>query len=194
MLAWLSRPSWLSPGAGWCAFYLHPDFIMLRRGPSLPFNSPHAPVRVRVRASACVLVPAHTSAGACPPVPGGARVPSCARLCVAACVGGRACARLPSRVPASRACASLLACSRVRLRMLASRVRPVLTLPSLAGLTVPGCGGRRSTTGLSSGLHPRRYRLSPACSAVSFLYLVQSYCGGSSSRVLAVPLEAVLGP
>lgn len=176
----------------WCAFYLHPDFIILRRGPSLPSISPHAPVRVPVRACACLRqrvrarVPVRARSRLCPevracpavralacPVVHLVRVRARRRVRVRACL---------LRVPASRA-----------LALLASRVRPVLTLTALAGLTVPGCGGRRSAAGLSSGLHPRRSRLSSACSAVSFLYLVQSYCGGSISRVLAVPLEALLG-
>lgn len=195
---------------------------MLRRGPSLPSISPHAPVRVRVRAcasvcaSACPGVPVRERARLCPevracpavralacPVLGAcARCPPravCARRACGCALACCACVpvRLPSRVLASRACAGVCVTSRVLSRCLPrASVRLCTGWIRYLGdaVTVPGCGGRHSTAGLSSGLHPRRSRLSSAYSAVSFLYLVQCYCGGSISRVLAVPLETVLGP
>jgi hypothetical protein len=190
---------------------------MLRRGPSLPSISPHAPVRVpvracaRARARACVCTPVRERARLCPEVRACPAVRALACPVVhlvraSGCVRVRACllrvrtcalafARFSVRArSASRACAGVCVTARVCLRMLASRVRPVLTLTALVGLAAPGCGGRCSSAGLSSGLHPRRYRLSSTYSAVSFLYLVQSYCGGSISMVLACLLKAVLGP
>lgn len=167
---------------------------MLRRGPSLPFNSPHAPVRVRVRACeracecvpgracSCLRTPVRERARLCPEVRACPAVRVCARLCVAACVRVRACLRARACCACVRSCLAYLC--------VACLARP--SGSSLAALTVPGCGGRRSSAGLSSGLHPRTSVSRPQTSA-SYPRIVQCYCGGSSSRVLAVPLEALLG-
>lgn len=117
-----------------------PGFYYTQARALPPIQQPACPrtgARASVRARACPGVRARASAGACPPVPGGARVPSCARLCVAACVCALACCAcvcLLART-ASPACASLLACSRV-----ACLARPSGSDSAVSGWA--GCSGR----------------------------------------------------
>lgn len=129
-----------------------------------------------------------------------------------ACLGASGCGSVPART-----CASVRACLlRVRLRLpcalaylcarLFTSVRACALLASRAvraALAAAGTlwlcfllravAGGRERTGCPSGLHPRLAQFVLRSSALASL-LVQYYCEGSNSRVLAVPYEALIDP